>query len=80
MWFKLQNELINLNSVRNFIFDETNLRFKITFINGESKIFKYNIWSEFNSTKNSILNSCGLKPLKNGKLFPKDYQKLISYN
>ena len=64
MWFKIKNELINLNSVSNFIFDEANLQFKITFINGEKKIFEYSTWPDFNSTKNNILNSCGLKPFQ----------------
>lgn len=47
---------------------------------GEKKTFKYSTWPDFNSTKNNILNSCGLKSLKNGKLFPEDDRRLISYN
>lgn len=73
MWLKIQNELINLNSVSNFTFDDSILQLKITFISGEKKIFDYKTWPEFNSLKSSIFNSCGLKPLKNGKLFPEDY-------
>ena len=80
MWFKIQNELINLNSVSNFTFNENTLQLKITFIGGEKKTFSYKILSDFNSAKNNILNSCGLKPLKNGKLFPEDDRRLISYS
>ena len=80
MWFKIQNELINLNSVSNFTFNENALQLKITFTNGEKKTFGYKILSDFNSAKNNILNSCGLKPLKNGKLFPEDDRRLISYS
>lgn len=54
MWLKIQNELINLNSVSNFTFDDSILQLKITFISGEKKIFDYSTWPEFNSTKNSI--------------------------
>lgn len=54
MWLKIQNELINLNSVSNFTFDNSILQLKITFISGEKKIFDYSTWPEFNSTKNSI--------------------------
>lgn len=80
MWLKIQNELINLNSVSNFTFDDSILQLKITFIGGEKKIFDYKTWPEFNSLKNSIFNSCGLKSLKNGKLFPEDGRRLISYS
>ena len=80
MWFKIQNELINLNNVNNFIFNENALQIKIIFVSGEKKIFGYKIWSDFNSAKNNILNSCGLKPIKNGKLFPEDDRRLISYS
>lgn len=80
MWFKIQNELINLNNVNNFIFNENALQIKIIFVSGEKKIFGYKIWSDFNSAKNNILNSCGLKTLKNGKLFPEDDRRLISYS
>lgn len=80
MWFKIQNELINLSSISNFTFDDNALQLKITYIGGEKKIFKYSTWPDFNSTKNNILNSCGLKSLKNGKLFPEDDRRLISYN
>lgn len=54
MWLKIQNELINLNSVSSFTFDDSILQLKITFISGEKKIFDYSTWPEFNSTKNSI--------------------------
>lgn len=54
MWFKIQNELINLNSVSNFTFNENALQLKITFISGEKKIFNYSTWPEFNSTMNNI--------------------------
>lgn len=54
MWLKIQNELINLNSVSSFTFDNSILQLKITFISGEKKIFDYSTWPEFNSTKNSI--------------------------
>ena len=80
MWFKIQNELINLSSISNFTFDDNALQLKITYIGGEKKTFKYSTWSDFNSTKNNILNSCSLKPLKNGKLFPEDDRRLISYD
>lgn len=80
MWLKINNELINLNSVSNFTFNENTLQLKITFIGGEKKTFSYKILSDFNSAKNNILNSCGLKPLKNGKLFPEDDRRLISYD
>lgn len=80
MWFKIQNELINLSSISNFTFDDNALQLKITYIGGEKKTFKYSTWPDFNSTKNNILNSCGLKPLKNGKLFPVDDRRLISYD
>lgn len=80
MWFKIQNELINLSSISNFTFDDNALQLKITYIGGEKKTFKYSTWSDFNSTKNNILNSCGLKPLKNDKLFPEDDRRLIGYS
>jgi hypothetical protein len=80
MWFKINNELINLNSVSNFTFDDNALQLKITYIGGEKKTFKYSTWPDFNSTKNNILNNCGLKSLKNGKLFPEDDRRLISYD
>lgn len=54
MWFKIQNELINLSSISNFTFDDNSLQLKITYIGGEKKTFKYSTWPDFNSTKNSI--------------------------
>lgn len=54
MWFKIQNELINLSSISNFTFDDNALQLKITYIGGEKKTFKYSTWPDFNSTKNSI--------------------------
>lgn len=54
MWFKIQNELINLNSVSNFTFDSNTFQLEITFISGEKKIFNYSTWPEFNSAMNSI--------------------------
>nr|DAE78385.1 MAG TPA: hypothetical protein [Caudoviricetes sp.] len=54
MWFKIQNDLINLNSVGSFTYDVATLQIKITFISGEKRTYNYNSWPEFNSTKNSI--------------------------
>lgn len=54
MWFKINNELINLNSVSNFTFDDNALQLKITYIGGEKKTFKYSTWPDFNSMNNSI--------------------------
>lgn len=54
MWFKIQNDLINLNSVGSFTYDAVTLQIKITFISGEKRTYNYNSWPEFNSTKNSI--------------------------
>ena len=54
MWFKIQNDLINLNGVGSFSYDITTLQIKITFISGEKRTYNYNNWSEFNSIKNSI--------------------------
>ena len=54
MWFKIQNELINLNGVGSFTYDTTTLQIKITFISGEKRTYSYNSWPEFNSIKNSI--------------------------
>lgn len=51
MWFKINNELINLNSVSNFTFNENALQLKITFTNGEKKTFGYKILSDFNFAK-----------------------------
>lgn len=63
MWFKIQNELINLSSISNFTFDDNALQLKITYIGGEKKTFKYSTWPDFNSTKNNILNGRGLKKI-----------------
>lgn len=54
MWFKIQNELINLSSISNFTFDDNALQLKITYIGGEKKTYNYNSWPEFNSMNNSI--------------------------
>lgn len=54
MCFKIQNDLINLNSVGSFTYDAVTLQIKITFISGEKRTYNYNSWPEFNSTKNSI--------------------------
>lgn len=54
MWFKIQNDLINLNGVGSFTYDAATLQIKITFISGEKRTYNYNSWPEFNSTKNSI--------------------------
>lgn len=54
MWFKIQNDLINLNRVGSFTYDAVTLQIKITFISGEKRTYNYNSWPEFNSTKNSI--------------------------
>lgn len=54
MWFKIKNDLINLNGVGSFTYDVTTLQIKITFISGEKRTYNYNSWPEFNSTKNSI--------------------------
>ena len=54
MWFKIQNRIINLNSVSNFAFNNDTLQIEITFIGGEKKIFNYSTWPEFNSAMNSI--------------------------
>jgi hypothetical protein len=54
MRFKIQNDLINLNSVGSFTYDVATLQIKITFISGEKRTYNYNSWPEFNSTKNSI--------------------------
>ena len=54
MWFKIKNELINLNGVGSFTYDTTTLQIKITFISGEKRTYNYNSWPEFNSIKNSI--------------------------
>lgn len=54
MWFKIQNDLINLNSVGSFTYDVATLQIKITFISGEKRTYNYNSWPEFNSTNNSI--------------------------
>ena len=54
MWFKIKNELINLNGVGSFTYDITTLQIKITFISGEKRTYNYNSWPEFNSIKNSI--------------------------
>lgn len=54
MWFKIQNDLINLNGVGSFTYDATTLQIKITFISGEKRTYNYNSWPEFNSMNNSI--------------------------
>ena len=54
MWFKIQNDLINLNGVGSFTYDVRTLQIKITFISGEKRTYNYNTWPEFNSIKNSI--------------------------
>ena len=54
MWFKIQNDLINLNGVGSFTYDVATLQIKITFISGEKRTYNYNTWPEFNSITNSI--------------------------
>lgn len=54
MWFKIQNRIINLNSVSNFAFNNNTLQIEITFISGEKKTFSYSTWPKFNAAMSSI--------------------------
>lgn len=89
MWFKIQNRTINFNTITNFLCDDDFFMISIEYVAGGSNCFSFITWREYYDTKTYLndlasnhekTKNCGLKPLKNGKLFPENDRRLISYN